>query len=455
MVAEEIREYQGANLVVSEVTVLEALEEQFSHPILQQSINIVYLGCGFIAENNHIIELSLDSAGLLGMEPIGELRDLTKSIGRFRNLRRLRLSYNQLQSLPESIGGLQSLEELYLRENRLETLPPSLGQLQNLRVLDLQNNQLQSLPGTIGRLRNLRKLNLGFNLLKTLPETIGQLQNLQKLDLGENQLHTFSPRQQTLDHFLRLEARKFLGYGEILSRLSQLQELNLSYNNLCELPDSLGQCQSLKILYLEGNQLSSLPVSLGLLRNLQVLNLHKNRLRVLPTSLGQLKNLHTLNLAENLFDISLSSMVRLVWLTQKNPVFKQWIPHKLFTHPLVRPLKRDSITSHSPCPFCGAPDCVSGRSWNTHAVIILCLRCENIIQADTGPLTTKSVTPSNLAGRLEHLLRELDEGEGVSYEMITQLVECNNSEFDDALFQLLMDGKIYECRPARYRLIDL
>lgn len=60
----------------------------------------------------------------------------------------------------------------------------------------------------------------------------------------------------------------------------------------------------------------------------------------------------------------------------------------------------------------------------------------------------------DLSGRLEQIIRDLDEGEGVSYETIADKVEGKEGEIDDALFKLLMDSKIYEPRPGRYRLIN-
>lgn len=73
------------------------------------------------------------------------------------------------------------------------------------------------------------------------------------------------------------------------------------------------------------------------------------------------------------------------------------------------------------------------------------------------PKAKKQVAVSNegeLSGRLENIIRDLDEGDGVSYETIADKVEGKEGEIDDALFKLLMDSKIYEPRPGRYRLID-
>ena len=54
-----------------------------------------------------------------------------------------------------------------------------------------------------------------------------------------------------------------------MARLTQLQTLNLSGNQLTALPESLGQLTQLQTLNLSGNQLTALPESLGQLTQLQ------------------------------------------------------------------------------------------------------------------------------------------------------------------------------------------
>ncbi|MFX1250254.1 MAG: OB-fold nucleic acid binding domain-containing protein [Promethearchaeota archaeon] len=77
-------------------------------------------------------------------------------------------------------------------------------------------------------------------------------------------------------------------------------------------------------------------------------------------------------------------------------------------------------------------------------------------KSSTASKIKKQTRPSeeDLSGRLEQLIQDLDKGEGVSYETIADKVEGKEGEIDDALFKLLMDSKIYEPRPGRYRLIN-
>ncbi len=47
-----------------------------------------------------------------------------------------------------------------------------------------------------------------------------------------------------------------------------LEKLDLSYNQLSEIPDSISLLQNLSVLFLSDNQLSELPDSISLLQNL-------------------------------------------------------------------------------------------------------------------------------------------------------------------------------------------
>ncbi len=102
--------------------------------------------------------------------------------------------------------------------------------------------------------------------------------NLRKLNLSNNQLADLPPE---------------------IVHLQQLQELNLSNNRLEVLPPEIGQLQQLRELNLANNPLlAALPPEIRLLTNLYRLNLSSNSLlaaAVLP-EIGQLRNLRDLNL---------------------------------------------------------------------------------------------------------------------------------------------------------------
>jgi Leucine-rich repeat (LRR) protein len=98
----------------------------------------------------------------ISSKDIKSLPDLT----RFKNLKTLYCSYNQLHLLPTLP---QNLEVLYCSNNQLNllhTLP------QNLKVLNCSNNQLTLLPTLPKNLKELYCSNNQLHLLPTLPQNL-------------------------------------------------------------------------------------------------------------------------------------------------------------------------------------------------------------------------------------------------------------------------------------------
>ncbi|MEM7063477.1 MAG: COR domain-containing protein [Cyanobacteria bacterium P01_B01_bin.77] len=85
-----------------------------------------------------------------------------------------------------------------------------------------------------------------------------------------------------------------------IGQLTSLKSLNLRSNRLSSLPPEIGQLTSLKSLAVNSNRLNSLPPEIGQLARLQSLTLSYNRLRIsLPPEIGQLTNLQSLTLSYN------------------------------------------------------------------------------------------------------------------------------------------------------------
>lgn len=100
-------------------------------------------------------------------------------------------------------------------------------------------------------------------------------------------------------HDLDLSSQNLTELPESISQLTHLQTLFLYGNQLTSLPESIGQLTKLKALSLNNNQLTLLPESIGQLTQLQLLRLNNNQLTSLPESIGQLTQLRTLSLIGN------------------------------------------------------------------------------------------------------------------------------------------------------------
>lgn len=149
---------------------------------------------------------------------------------------------------------------------------------QHIKNLYLFGNGLVSLPEEIANLTNLEELNLGGNSLSHLPNSIGNLINLRKLDLGYDPV----PLGQEGDLFPEPLRNKIKNLPPQISKLKNLEYLNLGWNELEEIPKEIGNLSKLRLLYLERNKITKIPNEIRNLTNLKYLDLRGNNLPIPP-----------------------------------------------------------------------------------------------------------------------------------------------------------------------------
>ncbi|GMF22144.1 unnamed protein product [Phytophthora fragariaefolia] len=224
------------------------------------------------------------------------LRHLPTEIWSLETLTSLDLSNNELEGgLPEQLGKLDKLRELGLEGNKLTQLPESIGGLSHLEVLRVENNQLSTLPSSIGRLRNLKTLSAHSNLLAELPAAFGSLTGLLTLDLKKNSLVTTGNAFAGLVSikFIDLRQNKLEVFPTLPENNSCLDQLFLGFNALQEIPEEivLNVKESLTVLDVRDNKLQRLSDRIPQLYRLKTLDVTNNDLHDLPAGLGYLKYL--------------------------------------------------------------------------------------------------------------------------------------------------------------------
>ncbi|CAH8517126.1 unnamed protein product [Schistosoma turkestanicum] len=214
--------------------------------------------------------------------------------------------YNCLKELPIELCTCEKLTELNIEGNHIAQLPENLlCHLKDSHSVVLSHNDFNSFPiGDKIQYRNIKHFRLDYNHLE-LFEAMQMSENTQltTLNLGNNNIITLDfTGIETLKYLVELD----LSYNQIdhlpdsIGELVSLEVLDLTSNRLEALPNRIGELVRLVQLELESNQITSIPLNIGQLCQLQILNLDVNKLSRLPSTIGNLNNLKKLRVKENL-----------------------------------------------------------------------------------------------------------------------------------------------------------
>jgi Leucine-rich repeat (LRR) protein len=182
------------------------------------------------------------------------LREINHNIGMLRHILELRFIQCQLTNISSEIGRCTTLQSLVLTDNNLHSLPDEIGNLEDLDFLVLDRNFFETLPSSVRKLSTLTELSLVQNHLKLLPWELADLTQLEILSFSGNPNCRLPPkkyRQAPLPDILNilysvdscqvsrafslnetsLDARSF---GEICSFITNITDLNISFNEVEE-----------------------------------------------------------------------------------------------------------------------------------------------------------------------------------------------------------------------------
>ncbi|MFD2573115.1 leucine-rich repeat domain-containing protein [Spirosoma soli] len=201
------------------------------------------------SRNTHVKSINIQKNSLTGIPP---------SIAENRRLESLWLGNNDLKTIhAKTLRRLHKLNDLNLYNTGLTELPKNFGRMHRLVVLDLYYNKLTTLPRSMRRMKRLEQLALAHNQLKELPMSITKLRRLQVAFVHHNRIGQLPtsfrvPNLRVFD----LSYNEFTVAPAVLATLPSLEELDLSNNNLQDIPKEFGGSTHLKKLYLRSNPLS-------------------------------------------------------------------------------------------------------------------------------------------------------------------------------------------------------
>ncbi|KAG0097919.1 cysteinyl-tRNA synthetase [Podila epicladia] len=175
-----------------------------------------------------------------------------------KDIVRLNISHNQRMDLPlDFVQNCSVLRELRMAYNDLGRAPSNIRSIVYLQVLDLRGNRIKDLEKAhLEDARELVTLLLQCNRLETIPDSFQTFEYLRILNLSGN---------------------NFSKVPLVLCGIVSLEELDLSFNEISDIPEEIGQLLKLRKLLLFGNRIGPyLPAAIGRLLRLRKLDIRQN-----------------------------------------------------------------------------------------------------------------------------------------------------------------------------------
>lgn len=294
---------------------------------------------------------------------------LSSCFGLLSKLEYLSIAKNELSRLPAEIGRLSELRYLDARENNLSMLPSELWYAKKLETLNVSSNVLSDFPkpgaplppqpdpvstpvregssmsqspsfeelgkledfqmrrpsqasgmlsmssspsGSASRKGSVVSYSSGKPAQLTRTNTASSIANTvtggsrKDSTMGSRLAATFS---SSLRHLFLADNRLEDDVFNELALLPELRILNLSYNQLYDIPPrTIRRWTRLTELYLSGNDLTSLPSEdLEEGSGLKVLHINNNKFQVLPAELGKVQQLAILDVGSNQLKYNVSN----------------------------------------------------------------------------------------------------------------------------------------------------
>lgn len=238
---------------------------------------------------------------------------------------------NNVKSGFAAVPMLLSLQTLVLSSNRFTEFPMVVSKIKQLTCLDVRDNAIEVLPEGIRRLKSLITLKVS-QLNLTYPPIHVAFSSKSNLESETVDLEHFfkfitatSPDDNKLVFKVMAYGLTFVPSTWIVGDLfSEVQTVNLSENSLNMLHKNDTQfftrMTMLTSLDLSGNQIFEIPSMLSVLTTLKFLNLARNFISEMPNTLFALVDLESLSVDHNKILIipeSIISLVRLQFLSLK------------------------------------------------------------------------------------------------------------------------------------------
>lgn len=165
----------------------------------------------------------------------------------------------------------------------------------------LQMNNIQDIEG-ICKIRSIKVLSLAMNEIKEIPSCFGLLICLEELYLSGNKSLMGTENRLTSCSSLRILEMDHCGLTDMsidFQEIKMLDYINLSYNSILFIPNSLKNHENIRKVRLGNNNIKSIPNWFFTLNNLEYVDLSYNNIEYIDPELFSNTNVRFVKLTGN------------------------------------------------------------------------------------------------------------------------------------------------------------
>ena len=225
------------------------------------------------------------------------------TLAEWKRLRELRVSITDIKGITEELSScLKRLEVLDVGDSSTVTIPKLLC-CHRLKCFNLTQAPFDVWSPILPRLLNLTDLKVSGSHLSTFPDILLELKQLNILNISNNDItdlpsewsSTCLKHLNVADNSLNCAS----AYGAIVN-LMVLETLNLSGNGLNKFPTSVLYLKYLRSLDMSDNPLSEFPMSMQAIQTLEIFKGSACKLHEFPMFLLKLRKIRSIELDGNM-----------------------------------------------------------------------------------------------------------------------------------------------------------
>jgi len=221
------------------------------------------------------------------------------SVAKHKNYTEVKtLSISGMDQLPDDVLKCTNLEKLEIINASVRKLPRKLSDLSHLASVEIYNNTSKHFR--LAKNVTVKRLTFQYQQPDALPRSYRKFSNLQSLFLTNNNLTQFVNGARHNKKLKHLDLSKnAITLDNHIARYKSLENLDLNFNKISEVPSSFGNLRTLVSLTFAGNSIATVSPRISSLKRLEQLSFYKNQLTHIPVGICGLTSLKELDLAYN------------------------------------------------------------------------------------------------------------------------------------------------------------